>query len=307
MSKKLLLLPCLALLCAGCSLKNQDPSSSSLSEGSSNNLSSSEEASLSSASSEEGSSSSAQEDAKLLAELTEKLRSYEGDIVRKKTSLTRTFVYPSDGYFGITVLSEETSTRYTYQGSYLVDSLGTEDYGQEESEDLLSYHAQIFTDGAKYYSIKEYEDGSDRSQSSILCGETSEERVFSLGFANEEEANFSAMISYAEEDPDHYAYTFENMEGEEDENKLVYSYSLLVYSSEESSEEEEPALASRISYTNRFTLREGKATHLSQSYLSENFAGTAVQSLAAVSEIDYFQGECAEYQGELLSIGKDTK
>ncbi len=290
MKKTLLLLPFCVSFLLGCS---SGPSSdtSGLSESNSEITSENEENA-----------------AEQFAALGAKLRSLEGSIQKKKTSLTRTFVYPSDGYFGIVVQSEDVTTKYTRGDTYLVDSLGSEVYDPDDSEenDPLSYHAQIFDNGKKFYSIKEYEDGTNRSQKSITFNEKSVSLVYDIGFAQPEIDNFDAILAYKENYPDLFEYTFENVEGKIEGDKLTYSYSISNYEEDEDEDGSvtERYLTTRISYTNVYTIKEGLVTHLSQTYLSEVFAGDIASTVEALSEVDYVQGSYEEYTGDVLTTTK---
>lgn len=290
MKKTLLILPfCLAFL-LGC------------------NSSSSSDAPSASESNSEATSQSKESAAEQFAALGAKLRSLEGSIQKKKTSLTRTFVYPSDGYFGIVVQSEDVTTKYTRGDTYLVDSLGSEVYDPDDSEENepLSYHAQIFDNGKKFYSIKEYEDGTNRSQKSIAFDEKNVSLVYDIGFAQTEIDNFDAILAYKENYPDLFEYTFENIEGKIEGDKITYSYSISNYEEDEDDEGSvsERYLTTRISYTNVYTVKEGLVTHLSQTYLSEVFAGDIASTVEALSEVDYIQGAYEEYTGEVLAVTK---
>lgn len=260
--------------------------------------------------SSESESASELSDAEKLTLLGEKLRSYEGHIVSKKTTLTRTFVYPSDGYFGMVVASEDETTRYTRGDSYLVDSLGEEtinpdDATESEPAATTAYHAQIFDNGKKYYSIKLYDDGT-RTQSSIKISLNTKEAIYDISYAKDEIDNFETMIAYKENYPDLIEYSFTNIDGELSGGKLSYSYQLSSYEIDEDEDgsEGERYLASCITYTNTFTIKDGLITHLSQNYLSQTYAGDACSSLEALSEVDYIQGDYQEYTGDVLEITK---
>lgn len=292
MKKTLLFLPLCAAFLVGCATgSNGDSSNSSEIDSSSDST-----------------SESSKTDAEQFAELGAKLRSLEGNIQKKNTSLTRTFVYPSDGYFGIVVESEDVTTKYTRGDTYLVDSLGSEIYNPDDSEENepLSYHAQIFDNGKKFYSIKEYEDGTNRSQKSITFNELSVSLIYDIGFAQTEIDNFDAILGYKENYPDLFEYTFENIEGKIEGDKLTYSYSISNYVEEEDDEGSvtERCLTTRISYTNVYTIKDGLVTHLSQTYLSEVFAGDIASTVEALSEVDYIQGTYEEYAGEVLATTK---
>ena len=249
-------------------------------------------------------------DAEKLALLGEKLRSYEGHIVSKKTSLTRTFVYPSDGYFGMVVVSEDETTRYTRGDSYLVDSIGEEtinpdDATESEPAVTTTYHAQIFDNGKKYYSIKLYDDGT-RTQSSIKISLSTKEAIYDISYAKDEIDNFETMIAYKKNYPDLIEYSFTNIDGELSGDKLIYSYQLSSYEVDEDEDgsEGERYLTSCITYTNTFTIKDGLIAHLSQNYLSQTYAGDVCSSLEALSEVDYIQGDYQEYAGDVLEITK---
>ncbi len=301
MKKTILFLPFCAALLSACAVENGGDSSSSIEKSDSSSFSESNSSSESSP----GDIENAEE---RFSDLGEKLRSLEGNIQKKKTSLNRTFVYPSDGYFALVVTSEDTTTKYTRGKTYLVDSLGSELYDPEDSEDNapLSYHAQIFDDGKKFYSIREYEDGSNRSQKSLAFNELNVSLVYDIGFAEPEIANFEAILSYKENYPDLFEFAFDNIEGSIEGDKLTYSYSISNYAEDESEEssDSERYLTTRISYENVYTIKDGLVTHLSQTYLSEVFAGDVVSSVEALSEVDYFQGELEEYSGEILATTK---
>ena len=261
----------------------------------------------------EGSSSesvSELSDAERLTLLGKKLRSYEGHIASKKTNLTRTFVYPSDGYFGMVIVSEDTTTRYTRGDSYLVDSVGEEtinpdDATESEPASSAAYHAQIFDDGKKYYSIRLYDDGT-RTQKSIKTSLNTKEVIYDISYAAEEIDNFDAMIAYKEIYPDLIEYSFTNIDGKLSGDKLTYSYQFSSYEVDEDEDgnEGERYLSSRYTYTNTFTIKDGLITHLSQSYLSEAYAGDVCSSLEALSEVDYIQGDYQEYTGDVLETSK---
>ncbi len=289
MKKTLLFLPLCAAFLAGCAV------------GSSGNNSSSSEI-------DNSASESSKAEEEQFAKLGEKLRSLEGSIQKKKTNLTRTFVYPSDGYFGIVVESEDVTTKYTRGGTYLVDSLGSEIYDPDDSEENepLSYRAQIFDNGKKFYSIKEYEDGTNRSQKSITFNELSVSLIYDIGFAQTEIDNFDAILGYKENYPDLFEYTFENIEGKIEGDKLTYSYSISNYEEDEDEEGSvaERYLTTRISYKNVYTVKDGLVTHLSQTYLSEVFAGDIASTVEALSEVDYIQGTYEEYTGDVLATTK---
>ncbi len=272
------------------------------------NSSSSSDAPNSSESHSEATSQSEESPAEQFAALGAKLRSLEGSIQKKKTSLTRTFVYPSDGYFGIVVQSEDVTTKYTRGETHLIDSLGSEVYDPDDSEENepLSYHAQIFDNGKKFYSIKEYADGANRSQKSIAFDEKNVSLVYDIGFAQTEIDNFDAILAYKENYPDLFEYTFENIEGKIEGDKIAYSYSISNYEEDEDDEGSvsERYLTTRISYTNVYTIKEGLVTHLSQTYLREVFAGNIASTVEALSEVDYIQGAYEEYAGEVLAVTK---
>ncbi len=288
MKKTLLLLPLCATFLFSCA-SNQNGESGNPSEPAS-----------------DSSSVNEKKDEEKFAELGAKLRSLEGNIQQKKTSLTRTFVYPSDGYFAIVVTNEEASTKYTRNDTYLIDTLGEEIYNPDDTEENepLSYHAQIFDNGKKFYSIKEYSDGSSRSQKSLTFDELSVSQVYDIGFAQSEIDNFTAILAYKENYPDLFEYTFENIEGDIEGDKITYSYTISNYEEDEEEGSSERYLNTRISYKNVYTIKEGVVTHLSQTYLSEVFAGEVASTVEALSEVDFIQGEYQEYTGEILEITK---
>lgn len=288
MKKTLLLLPLCAAFLFSCA-SNQNGESGIPSESTS-----------------DSSSTGERKDEERFAELGAKLRSLEGNIQLKKTSLTRTFVYPSDGYFAIVVASGEASTKYTRGNTYLIDTLGQEVYNPDDTEENepLSYHAQIFDNGKKFYSIKEYSDGSSRSQKSLTFDDLSVSQVYDIGFAQSEIDNFNAILAYKENYSDLFEYTFENIEGEIKGDKLTYSYTISNYEEDEEEGSSERYLTTRISYKNVYTIKEGAVTHLSQTYLSEVFAGEVASTVEALSEVDFIQGEYQEYTGEILEITK---
>lgn len=290
MRKALLFLPFGAALLASC-VSTPDGASSASEE---------------TAPSSESASSSEESEERLFDRLGAKLRSLEGNIQKRTTALTRTFVYPSDGYFGIVVESEDATTKYTRGSTYLIDSLGSEVYDPEDSEGNapIPYHAQIFDNGKKFYSIKEYEDGSGRTQKSLSFNELSVSLIYDIGFAETEIANFDAILSCKDSCPDLFDYAFENIEGNLEGDKLAYSYSISNYAVDEEDGASERYLTKRVSYKNVYTLKDGLVAHLSQTYRTEVFAGDVCSTVEALSEVDYIQGDFEEYAGEVLATTK---
>ncbi len=293
MKKTLLPLLASVLLLASCIEKK----TSSSDEVSSEEISSSEQT----PSSEEISSSSEEnENYILLRQLENKLLSLEGHINKANTTMDR--VVTQSGAISINVKDVTETKRYTHSTSkYVVETKGSTTYEGEAASD---YTRQIYDNGKYFYQITKY-DGESAQSSKLKFSEDSVENVYDIGPAQSQITDFENIISYEQtyiknNKADYFEWTFENLEGIEEDQYLKYSYTISVYEDIEGKK----ALSQKTEYENKFTIKNDLIVQLDQKCKITLVTGGLVD-LANTVEVEltttYSQGEYEEFTGTLLS------
>ncbi len=264
---------------------------------------SSEEVSSSESSSIEETTSSStsemSENEKALNTLANKLLSLEGKVKSSTTTMDREFIYPGNGNFTMNVRNVYESNRYTHATSkFVVETNGTETYeGSTSSE----YKTQIYDDGKKFYQITKY-DGEDKTIQKSSFSEDSVESIYDIGPVQTEIANFNGIISNekamkAAGTPELFEWTFENIEGIEEDQYLKYSYTISIYEIQQGLK----TLSTFYKYENTFTIEKDLITKLEQKYEMDQYVASATNTLKVSLETKYTQGDYPEFSGTLMS------
>lgn len=291
MKKTLLPLLASVLLLASCIEKK----TSSSNEVSSEQTSSSEEISSS-----ESSSSEENENYKLLRQLESKLLSLEGHINKANTTMDR--VVTQSGAISINVKDVTETKRYTHSTSkYVVETKGNTTY---EGEAASGYTRQIYDNGKYFYQITKY-DGESTQSSKLKFSEDSVENVYDIGPAQSQITDFENIISYEQayienDKADYFEWTFENLEGIEEDQYLKYSYTISAYEDIEGKK----ALSQKTEYENKFTIKNDLIVQLDQKCKITLVTGGLVDlanTVEAELTTTYSQGEYEEFTGTLLS------
>lgn len=238
-------------------------------------------------------------DEEKMNKLGELLKSLEGNIQKKKTTQTRVFKYASDGNFDMTVYDEYTTTKYTRGNTYLLDTAGT----QIIESSKYTTQTQIYNDGIFFYKIVFYDGEYDQESSATeKFNKSKVQSYYNIGFALEETANFQYMLTQSAKN-DLVEYTFENLDGVIDDNKLSYSYSLEIYKTSEG----QKVLSQEIKYENTFTIEGDLITKLEQTYVNATYVAQLSESVTATLTTEYTQGEYTEFDGTLLAPSSSSE
>ncbi len=248
------------------------------------------------------SSSSESEQYKALNALADKLFSLEGEVKTAKTIMNREFIYPGTGSFTMNVKNVYETTRYTHSTSdYVVETNGTETI---EGSSSSTYKTQIYNDTKKFYKVTAYEGESNTVESNTYDVEKVE-ATYDVGPAQTEIANFQAILlneqSYAEKGtPELFEWTFDNIEGIEEDEFLKYSYTISIYQTQEGRK----TLTTSYKYENTFTIKNDLITKLEQKYEMNQYVSSATNTLKVSLTTEYTQGQFEEFTGTLLSNKK---
>lgn len=307
MKKHLLPLLASVLLLGACDSNNLSSSenvSSKENESSvSGNESSSSESSISSeesSSSESSSSSEENEDYKALRALGEKLKYLSGQVNKANATIERVFSYSGQS-LTVNVSDEEETIRYTRKetNTYVSETIGSENY---EGEGESSYKKQKYDNGKKFFSVTKYE-GQTATSSKSSFSSDEVENFYDIGPAGEEITNFNNIILLEKADAGKgfFEWSFENLEGIEENEYLKYSYTISQY---ETLQDGTKALSQQVRYENKFTIGD-YITKLEQKYtlttISSGLTDLA-NTLTATKTVTYTQGEFTEYSGTLINV-----
>lgn len=270
---------------------------------SSSNEASSEEAATSSSeetSSSESSSSEENENYKLLRQLENKLLSLEGNVNKTNTTMNRVVTQSSSISLSVKDVTE--TKRYAHSTSkFVVETKGTTAY---EGEGASGYTKQIYDNGKYFYQITKYDDQSPQS-SRIKFSEDNVESIYDIGPAQSQITDFENIISYEQsyinqDKADYFEWTFDNLEGIEEDEYLKYSYTVSLYEDIEGKK----ALSQKTEYENKFTIKNDLIVQLDQKCKITLVTG-GITELANTVEVNltttYSQGEYEEFTGTLLS------
>ncbi len=284
MKKTLLPLMASILLLASCA---QDKPSSE------ENPSSSDEISSSSSSSEEN------ENYVLLRQLGAKLASLEGHINKTNTTMNR--IVTQSAAISISVKDVSETKKYTHATSkYVVETKGTETF---EGDSPIGYTGQIYDNGKYFYQVRKY-DGASTTSNKIKFNEDSVESVYDIGPAVSQITDFNNIIAYEKQyaekgQSDYFEWTFENLEGIEEDQYLKYSYSVTLYENYDGKK----VLSQKTEYENTFTIKNDLIVQLDQKCFITRVQGgltDIANTVEATVTTTYSQGEYEEFTGSLL-------
>lgn len=226
-----------------------------------------------------------------------KLRSLEGHVVSSHSSLKRKDVYTS---ISTIMKDENTKTRYTYNGSYLVEAKGNAAILDDDGVTVSSssaYTMQITNDSENFYKVTDYaeSDWTDTS-SSVAYTDAGVALNYNIGFAQDDISNIEAMKQMTNSLKYEYSYT--NFEGKIEDNKLHYTYVVNFYTIYHGGVQVKDQM---ISYDNTLTIENNIVTKLEQKYSNIlYYSEQPTNSIYVNSTVTYTQGEYSEFTGTVL-------
>lgn len=233
-----------------------------------------------------------------------KLRSLEGHVNSKASSFTRTIDKMSGDTVAFRTISIDsaTTTRYTYNDSYVVETNAMAAFLDDDGVTVTSssnYKTQIYNDADSFYKVVKYDDSSWSSGDSCTSKtftESSVPSIYNIGFALEVINDIEFMKSVKNNIK--YEYSHTNFEGNITNNELKFGYELRIYTIYDGGVK---SLSQKITYENTLTLDNGLIKSLLQKYSNiVYYAETPIDCAYVTNNVTYYQGEYTQFSGTLL-------